>query len=292
MMESRSPGFRVSADAGAATAARRPDEFASPEPWDLVSDGYAEEVWDRFAGYALDALGFAGVTTRSDVLDVATGPGTLALRAAPLVRRVVGVDFSARMLEELERRARRAGLTNVEVVRADAQALPLPDASFDAAFSLFGLMFFPDRGRALREMRRVLRSGGRAVISSWPPFGNSAPIQAAYEALLERMPELPLGKGGEVPLGDAEEMSAELHQAGFDAAAVHTVAHAFTTEHPAAFWTSLARSSVQLASLRRHVGEERWAALSASVVERLVQRFGHGPLEVAPQALIGVAIRP
>jgi len=100
-------------------------------------------------------------------LDLATGTGDLALR---LLRThpdttVVGLDPSARMLERARRKAELAGASKlVEWVIGDAEALPFDDASFDGVCMAFGIRNVPDRPRALREMARVTRAGGRVAI--------------------------------------------------------------------------------------------------------------------------------
>lgn len=264
--------------------------LATPEPWDLVRDGYVTELWDQFSAFSKDALELGTVPPGCDVLDVCTGPGTLAVQAATSARRVVGVDFSPRMLEECRRRADSAGLRNLETVEADGQALPFDDASFDRAFSMFGLIFFPDRAKGFRELHRVLRPGGRAVVSSWRPFELVPPIKAAFEILLELMPELPFGKS-KAPLGEADDFRSELEAAGFQNIEVRVVAHKNTAENPAAFWASMARSTAPFVLLRRRIGEERWSELSARIFERLTERFGPGPLDVEPQALLGTGTK-
>src|SRR4029077_9096481 len=103
--------------------------------------------------------------------DVAAGPGTLSLIAAAAGARVSAIDFSERMVDEFRTRAAAAGLAGALDIRVgDGQALPFESAAYDCACSIFGLMFFPDRHAGLREMRRVLRPGGRAIVSSWVPF--------------------------------------------------------------------------------------------------------------------------
>jgi ubiquinone/menaquinone biosynthesis C-methylase UbiE len=264
--------------------------LASPEPWDLVRDGYVEELWDQFSLFARSALELADPPKNADVLDVCTGPGTLAVQAATRARRVVGVDFSPRMLEELTRRASVAKLTNIEVVQADGQSLPLPDAAFDTAFSMFGLIFFPDRGSGFRELKRVLRPGGRVAVSSWRPFDLVPPIKATFDTLIELMPELPFGKG-KAPLGEPEDFAAELHQAGFDAVAIHEVSHPQTASSPQAFWASMAKSAAPFLLLRKRIGEEAWQKLSDQIQARLVQRFGSGPLTIELRALVGIGTK-
>jgi ubiquinone/menaquinone biosynthesis C-methylase UbiE len=267
-----------------------PSPLASPEPWDLVSAGYVAELWEQFSLYAKDALDLVAAKPGADVLDVCTGPGTLAVQAARTASRVVGVDFSRQMLDEAARRTAAAGLGNVEFVQADAQKLPLPDAAFDAAFSMFGLIFFPDKNQGLREIHRVLRPGGKLAISSWRPFGHVPPIKAAFEILLELMPELPFGKS-KAPLGEPEELQAELEGAGFGSVRVELVKHAETAVSPMAFWKSMERSTAPFVLLRRRIGEERFGALSEQIVTRLVERFGPGPLVVETQALIGMGTK-
>jgi demethylmenaquinone methyltransferase/2-methoxy-6-polyprenyl-1,4-benzoquinol methylase len=100
----------------------------------------------------------AGVVRPGDrVLDAACGTGDLALADARAgAGEVVGVDFSPRMLE---RARRKSG--EIEWVEADLLELPFPDASFDAATVGFGIRNVPELERGLRELRRVLRPGGR-----------------------------------------------------------------------------------------------------------------------------------
>src|SRR5262245_7747216 len=141
--------------------------LSTPIPWDLVADEYALDVVPLFERFADAALDLAAPLEGRRVLDVACGPGTLALRAARLAEEVTALDFSAGMVRQLEAKAAAEGASNLRALQGDGQALPFPDERFDAAFSLFGLMFFPDRARGFAELRRVLVPGGRAVVSSW-----------------------------------------------------------------------------------------------------------------------------
>ena len=115
-------------------------------------------------------------------LDVATGSGKLAAelaRAAPRGR-VVGVDFSPRMLEQA-----RTSYPEIEFAEGDALDLPFPDGSFDAATIAFGLRNLADPELGLREMRRVVRAGGRMVVLEFvrPPGGL---VGGAYRLYLRR----------------------------------------------------------------------------------------------------------
>jgi len=100
----------------------------------------------------------------STVLDIATGTGHTALALAPHVRSVVGTDLTPEMLAEAERLRVARGTDNVRFRPADVHHLPFTDGTFDVVTCRRAAHHFSDIVRALREMRRVLRSGGRLVI--------------------------------------------------------------------------------------------------------------------------------
>ncbi len=114
--------------------------------------------------------GVAGQLAGQAILDVATGPGEPALTLAGLVGpkgSVVGVDPVPAMVEAARREAARRQLANVRFEVAFADRLPFPDDTFDAVLSRFGVMFFPAPLEGIREMLRVLRSGGGIAAAVW-----------------------------------------------------------------------------------------------------------------------------
>jgi ubiquinone/menaquinone biosynthesis C-methylase UbiE len=179
-----------------------------PESWELVADAYTAEVLSHFELFARDALALAALPPASRVLDVATTPGTLALMASRAGAAVTAIDFSPAMIANLRRRAAEAGATAIDVRVGDGQALPLEDDSYDGVFSLFGLMFFPDRGAGFREFRRVLRPGRRAVVSAWAPF--AGPFALMMDSIRRMLPGLP--SQGKWPLGDPEDFRIEMRR--------------------------------------------------------------------------------
>jgi SAM-dependent methyltransferase len=102
------------------------------------------------------------------VLDVACGTGVVAVTAARQGAKVSGLDLTPILLERARENASIAGV-DIDFVEGDAEALPYPDASFDVVLSQYGHMFAPRPAVAVREMLRVLKSGGRIAFSTWPP---------------------------------------------------------------------------------------------------------------------------
>jgi ubiquinone/menaquinone biosynthesis C-methylase UbiE len=138
--------------------------------WDLAADDY-ESMWQAQLAEAQAAMiALASPGPGDQVLDIACGTGLVSFEAARAVGsdgRVLGVDLSARMVDSAERRARELKLSNCRFARMDAETLSLPDASFDVVLCALGLMYVPNPEQALREMRRVLRPGGRISLAVW-----------------------------------------------------------------------------------------------------------------------------
>lgn len=134
------------------------------------------------------------------ILDIGTGPGFLAFELATRVGEegsVLGIDTSEPMLQLARQRC--AGMPWVELRQADACSLPVPDAAFDAAASVQVLEYIADVDKALAEMHRVLRPGGRAAIVStdWDTLawhssdsGRMARVLRAFQAHCA-VPDLP-----------------------------------------------------------------------------------------------------
>jgi ubiquinone/menaquinone biosynthesis C-methylase UbiE len=107
----------------------------------------------------------AGVKPFHRVLDIACGPGFVALEFARRVREVVGVDLTSEMLKQARALARREGFNNVTFRRADVNHLPFSDATFDLVVTRASFHHFPEPERVLKEMVRVLKPDGRILIS-------------------------------------------------------------------------------------------------------------------------------
>ncbi|HNV59202.1 MAG TPA: class I SAM-dependent methyltransferase [Rhodoferax sp.] len=138
--------------------------------WDLAAGDY-EPLWlAQLASVQAELLALAALVPGERVLDVACGTGLVTFKSASAVGasgHVLGVDLSGLMVDAAQKRASTRGLSNVSFQRMDAEALEIPDASFDVALCALGLMYMPDPGQAVGEMRRILRPGGRVVIAVW-----------------------------------------------------------------------------------------------------------------------------
>jgi ubiquinone/menaquinone biosynthesis C-methylase UbiE len=138
--------------------------------WDRAVTAY-EEGWSAQLEPAHSLmLDMVALRPGERVLDVACGTGLVSFRVAETVGRrgaVVGTDISGEMVEAARGSAAKRGLNNASFERSDAEELPFTDASFDAAVCGLGLMYVPDPVKALCEMRRLLRPGGRAAAAVW-----------------------------------------------------------------------------------------------------------------------------
>jgi ubiquinone/menaquinone biosynthesis C-methylase UbiE len=138
--------------------------------WDLAAAFY-EPLWQsQLACAQTEVIARAAPALGERVLDVACGTGLVAFDVAQAVGpggAVLGIDLSAQMIAAAQRRALELNASNAAFLRMDAELLDLPNDSFDVALCALGLMYMPSPERALHEMRRVLRPGGRLALAVW-----------------------------------------------------------------------------------------------------------------------------
>jgi len=169
------------------------------------------------------------------VLDVAAGNGNASLAAARRWCEVVSSDYVPALLERGRERASAERLA-LEFRPADAEALPFPDASFDAVLSTFGVMFTADHARAAAEMLRVCRPGGRIGLANWTPDGF---IGQLFRTIGRHVPP-PAGAKSPALWGSREHLL-ELFEP--QAASVKTAARHFTFRYRSpAHWLEVFRT--------------------------------------------------
>jgi ubiquinone/menaquinone biosynthesis C-methylase UbiE len=174
---------------GEATGAE--EHTAPPEAWDAIAEGYDRYVAPQEVDLASEALRLVGLEPGERFLDVAAGTGGLSLLAARLGAEVLATDWSPAMIERFEARVREEGLRDAEGHVMDCHALDLPDDSFDVTGSQFGVMLVPDQPRALREMVRVTRPGGRVLVIAYGSPEEFEALQFFIGALKAVAPEFP-----------------------------------------------------------------------------------------------------
>jgi SAM-dependent methyltransferase len=258
------------------------------EPWDLVADGYTAVIMPMSEHFAREALRLASLPPSAHIVDVAAGPGPLTILAAKDGAAVSAIDFSPAMVANLRRRADELEIEIADLRVGDGQNLPYGDNSFDGAFSLLGLVFFPDRAAGFRELRRVLRPDRRAVVSSMASL--SAPFRTAVNVINSVLPELPLPQG-EPPLSDPETFTQEMSAAGFNDVVVHTIPYHETTPSVSAFWQKVQMGAGFVTQLQHKMGEERWAEVSQAVLDQLIDKLGDGRVDEVYVNHLGVGVK-
>ncbi|MBV8762642.1 MAG: methyltransferase domain-containing protein [Deltaproteobacteria bacterium] len=243
--------------------------------------GSIPELYDRHMGPVLFepyAHELVKRLPRGRILEVAAGTGRVTRRIAERGDEVVATDLNGPMLDE----ARKHTTGNVTWQVADAQALPFPDASFDAVACAFGLMFVPDKPLALREMRRVLRPGGKIVLSVWDSHAKNPASQTLHTLACELMPDnAPTFMAIPFSLHDAAALQA------LTGGQVETVAILGVAESAASMATGFVRGNPLYNQLVERGIDA--AAFQARVEATLAERFGDRPCRTPMSAHLVVA---
>lgn len=185
---------------------------------EIYDEFFVPALFGEWAGPLCDA---AGLEPGERVLDVACGSGATTREASRRVGPaglVTGLDMNEGMLAVAQLRA-----PNCEWIKGRAEELPASDGVFDAVLCQFGLMFFDDRVKALREMQRVLRPGGRLALSVWDTAATS-PGYAGMISLIDSMFGRDAADALRAPfvLGDREQLRRLLAEGGLGQASVST----------------------------------------------------------------------
>ena len=135
---------------------------------DVWSLGAYERLAARFGPVQDELVQRAGISGGDRVLDVATGTGESAVRAAKLGAKVTAIDLAQPMIEKARRHAEQEGV-EIAFDIGDAEYLPYEDACFDAVISNFGLIFAPDHANVASELARVSCPGARLGFTAWKP---------------------------------------------------------------------------------------------------------------------------
>lgn len=258
--------------------------------------GSIPELYDRlmvpliFEPYARDLAARAVALAPRSILEVAAGTGavTRALAAGlPAETKLVATDLNQPMLDQA--RKQMATARHVVFRQADAQALPFEDAQFDLVLCQFGAMFFPDRAKAFRETKRVLKPSGTYLFNVWDRIEDNAFADEVTRGLASLFPSDPPRFLARTPHGyhDPNTIRADLGAAGFETVSIVPVEAVSAASSP----DEAAMAYCEGTPLRTEI-EARGGSLKEATrvaAEALAKRFGRGAISGRIQALIVTA---
>jgi ubiquinone/menaquinone biosynthesis C-methylase UbiE len=246
--------------------------------WDHIAAGYDTYVTPTHLWLGNEAVTRARVGAGDRFLDVAAGSGALSIPAARLGARVLATDISATMLEGLAARAAGEGLVGVETQVMDGHALDLDDDTFDVAGSQFGVMLFPDLPRAVGEMTRVTRPGGKVMLVVYGPptqieffgffLGAIQAVVPGFEGLPLDPPPLPF------QVAHAERLQAALDAAGLVDVSVETITETLSFRSGQEMWDWLVNSNPIAELLIGDLSEEQRVQVRVELEGMVRERAG------------------
>ncbi|CRK57739.1 Methyltransferase [Alloactinosynnema sp. L-07] len=270
---------------------------APVEAWDAIAARYDEHVAPGEADLAAAGLRLAKLRPGETFLDVAAGTGGLSLPAARLGAKTLATDWSPEMIERFTARVAAEGL-DAEGRVMDCHELDLPDDSYDVTGSQFGVMLVADQPRALREMVRVTKPGGRVLLIA---YGDPAEFEALHffvSAVQAVVPEFE-GPSEDEPLlefqvADPDVLRRRLIDAGLTAVTVdtsHQERVAVRTGQQLWDWTLSGNPipGTLVADLTDRQRDDITRVLDGMVRER---SDGNGPAVLTAPLNIGVGTKP
>lgn len=260
--------------------------------YERVAGDYDTRLAPLFHPLGEELVRRAAVAEGAWVLDVAAGAGAVTLAAARAVGpggHVICSDLSPAMLARAMVQVQATGLAQRVTFRElNAEALDLASASVDVVTCGFGLFFVPDRLRALSEMRRVLRPGGRVALSLWavgalPPFRQFSQLLIAWGQKFPWTPE-------EVPVfWQPDQIAAELAAARFSDVHTETAESTLTLAMPDMLWD--VGYSIGPARLMVDALGERADEFRAAYLAEVAPLFAQGPYALPLRVLYALAVR-
>jgi len=263
---------------------------------DTVFSGSIPSLYDRYLGplifetYAQDLADRVSALNAERVLETAAGTGivTRALdRSLSPGVSIVATDLNQPMLDHA---AERISSSRVSWRKVDAQALPFPDGAFDAVVCQFGVMFFPDKQKAYREARRVLKPGGHFIFNVWDKLEYNEFADLVTAAVADMFATDPPRFLARTPYGYHQQQAviAELRSAGF----IHVAVETLTRRSAASSCRDPAIGFCQGTPLGSEIAARdatRLAEATEAAASRINAQFGNGPVDGMMQAHVFTA---
>ncbi len=262
----------------------------TPEHWSAASRGYADKVapvlMQAFAGHLIERL---EVDASTEALEVGAGSGALTEPLSLRVKLLLATDFAPKMIEVLRERMAAAGATNVTCQVMDGQALQIEDASFDRAACSFALMLFPDRAKGFSELRRVLRPGGRAVVSGWAGPDRFELFGLFLDAMRAAFPDMPPPPAPPpvFSLADSAEFKRLMQGGGFRDVDIESIPRELEVAGADDLWGMLTTGAPPVKLLLDRVGPAGRDKLRDTLAGIISQRYGSGPIRLTNTATVG-----
>ena len=231
------------------------------------------------------------------VLELAAGPGDTGFIAAERLGSkglLLSTDVAPEMVGAARRRAAALGVENVEFRVEDASAISLPDAAVDGVLCRFGVMLVPDPSRALAEIARVLRPGGRAALAVWASSdANDWMTAAGRSAVALGFSERPdPAAPGPFRLADPDELRRLFTDAGLQVGTLADVPILWRAASLDDWWQHIRDLSRMLSTLLERLTPEEGQAVREGAGERLARYVAEdGSLEVPGLARVVLAVR-
>ena len=257
--------------------------------WHERASSYDELVGRRTRTVAGRLVNAVGARPGKRFLDICCGPGYSAGEAAARGADALGIDIAPAMLEE----ARRL-FSNATFAVGDAEALDLADASVDAVVCAFGMLHLPEPQRAIDEVFRVLRAGGRYAWTVWTS-GDSAPLSAIAQQAIREFGNLdvPLPPAPPRDLFSSERNAhAALEAAGFVDVTSEELEITFRAASVGEVWDWYERGTVRTAALLQLQTPEALERIKAGLLAAAARFLGPDGLSAPHNAIMHVARKP
>lgn len=267
-----------------------PDQV--PGGWSNIATIYERAFEKLTLQFSHEALRQLDLGPGEKVIDVAAGTGSFSLAAARAGGNVLATDFAPGMIERLKQRITNEGLENIAATVMDGQNLELLDNSVDVAASIVGVIFFPDIGRGIAELKRVLKPGGRCVIVCWGDQEKFEMMAYLMQAVKTAVPgfEMPTQTPVWARLLGHEQLEKEMTVAGFKDVCVTNIEGRLEMDSPEEFWKDFTTSAPPLAKLFESLGEDNTQRTGEVFVDLIKTKCGNSVPCMTSEACVGLGI--